>query len=231
MIYDTLLIDLDGTVLDFEANQEQALTKLFLNRGIVLTEEMRQYYRDFNARLWLEHETGKISVRELCDTRFARFLARFGHTVDGADWEREYREYLGEGSQTMPHALEVCGELARECRLYVATNGVRKTQMRRLTDSGLLPLFRDVFDSESIGVQKPFAGFFDHVAANIPDFCPEKTLMVGDSPASDIKGGLEYGLSTVWYDPKGKLDCGGLTPDWRITDLRQLLTLCRTGKL
>ena len=142
MIYDTLLIDLDGTVLDFEANQEQALTKLFLNRGIELTEEMRQYYRDFNARLWLEHETGKISVRELCDTRFARFLAHFGHTVDGADWEREYREYLGEGSQTMPHALEVCGELARECRLYVATNGVRKTQMRRLTDSGLLPLFR-----------------------------------------------------------------------------------------
>jgi len=69
------------------------------------------------------------------------------------------------------------------------------------------------------------------VAAHIPDFCPEKTLMVGDSPASDIKGGLEYGLPTVWYDPKGKLDCGGLTPDWRITDLRQLLTLCRTGKL
>ena len=231
MVFDTILLDLDGTVLDFEANQEQALTKLFANRGIRLTEEMRQFYRDFNAKLWLEHETGRISVRELCDTRFAGFLAHFGHTVDGADWEREYREYLGEGSQTMPYALEVCRELAKEVRLYVATNGVRKTQMRRLTDSGLLPLFADVFDSESIGVQKPFAGFFDHIAAHVPDFDPARTLMVGDSPASDIKGGLDYGIPTVWYDPKGKLDCSGLNPTWRITDLRQLPGLCRTGKM
>ena len=42
-MFDTILFDLDGTVLDFEANQEQALTKLFCSRGIELTEEMRQY--------------------------------------------------------------------------------------------------------------------------------------------------------------------------------------------
>ena len=64
MIYDTLLIDLDGTVLDFEANQEQALTKLFLNRGIVLTRDVimdRIWDSDFDR----ENRTVDVHIRTL----------------------------------------------------------------------------------------------------------------------------------------------------------------------
>ena len=28
--------------------------------------------------------------------------------------------------------------------------------------------------------------------------------MVGDSLTSDIKGGINYGLDTCWFNPKGK---------------------------
>ena len=30
----------------------------------------------------------------------------------------------------------------------------------------------------------------------------EKVLMVGDSLGSDIQGGINYGIDTVWYNPR-----------------------------
>ena len=48
--------------------------------------------------------------------------------------------------------------------------------------------------------------------------------MVGDSLTSDIKGGVNAGLTTVWVNPEHK-DCGDIHPDYEIERLYQLETL------
>ena len=42
------------------------------------------------------------------------------------------------------------------------------------------------------------------VADDHTDFCREKTIIVGDSLTSDIRGGIAFGIDTCFYNPKGK---------------------------
>ena len=45
--------------------------------------------------------------------------------------------------------------------------------------------------------------------------------MVGDSLTSDIKGGINAGLKTVWVNPAHK-PCGDIRPDYEIEGLSDL---------
>lgn len=104
----------------------------------------------------------------------------------------------------MPGALELCQKLSKHRTLAIASNGVSFVQRRRLKDSGLLPCFSKLFISEEIGVMKPHAGFFDHVLAAFPQLPPQKLLIIGDSPTSDIAGGSRAGLGTCWVNFRHK---------------------------
>ena len=65
-------------------------------------------------------------------------------------------------------------------------------------------MFEDCFISEEMGCSKPEKLFFDRVASMIPGFDPRSTLVIGDSLSSDIRGGINAGLDTCWYNPKSK---------------------------
>ena len=87
--------------------------------------------------------------------------------------------------------------------MYVVTNGVAATQEKRMREAGIEDCFRVVFNSESIGAQKPSAAFFDYVFAHIDGFDRTRALLIGDSPTADIAGGKNAGLATCWFDEKG----------------------------
>jgi 2-haloacid dehalogenase len=53
-------------------------------------------------------------------------------------------------------------------------------------------------------VEKPSVGYFEYVAAHINGFDPQKALIIGDSLTSDMRGGLNYGIDTCWYNPAKK---------------------------
>ena len=225
MGYRILLFDLDGTLLDFDANEADSLKKLFESKGHPFTDEIRQTYHSINSRLWTEYEEGKISQPEVLNTRFAETMARFGFSVDGAEWERSYREFLGNGAQLIDGALELCRLLSASHRLFAVTNGVTKTQLRRLELSGLSPFFEGVFTSQDIGIQKPEKAFFEHVMSHIEGFERREALMIGDSLTTDIAGGNRVGVDTCWVNLKGKKGAGiGCT--YTVTSLEELIPLC-----
>ena len=97
-------------------------------------------------------------------------------------------------------------------------------QQGRLTSANLYPWFEKVFISQEIGFNKPDKAFFDRCFAQIPDFDPSKALMVGDSLTSDIQGGINAGLRTVWVNPAHK-PADKIRPDYEIEGLSQLETL------
>ena len=49
--------------------------------------------------------------------------------------------------------------------------------------------------------------------------------MVGDSLSADIKGGIDYGLNTCWYNPKKKETY--LEPTYIISSLTELINICK----
>lgn len=49
--FDTLLFDIDNTILDFDADEDQALQKLFSLTPIELTPAIKENYSNFNQQL------------------------------------------------------------------------------------------------------------------------------------------------------------------------------------
>lgn len=202
--YSILLFDLDDTLLDFEANEADSLRKLFGQNGYAFTDALFQVYNCINKQLWDEYENGQIVLDDVLNTRFSKTMLRLGKTVDGAEWEAQYRELLGNGCQRIDGALAICQRLSTLHRLFVITNGITRTQIKRLKESGLYDYFEGVFVSQSIGFQKPSKEFFHYVMDHIRDFRKEEALVIGDSLNTDIKGGFLAGIDTCWINRKAQ---------------------------
>lgn len=233
MGYEILLFDLDGTLLDFAADEEKSLYELFTSRGFDKPGEIIAVYRQINSALWYMYELGQIDLSEVLNTRFEKTLSLFGRQINGKQWEEEYRNRLGEGITPIGGALEVCKNLSSRHRLFVITNGVRKTQINRLTKSGLISYFEDIFDSQTIGFHKPLTGFFEYVAANISKFDKKKSLIIGDSVHTDILGGIKSGIDTCLclFEKKGgdasaNINGSLIKSTYTVKNLYELYAIC-----
>ncbi|EUJ38363.1 YjjG family noncanonical pyrimidine nucleotidase [Brochothrix campestris] len=222
--YNTLLFDVDDTLLDFAATEKAALIKLFAHEQVTLSSAIETRYQIINHHLWRRFEQGQISQQEVVSGRFQQLFDELGIARDGSVCDERFREYLAEGHFLIEGARPLIEKLHQQVALYVVTNGVSSTQYRRLTDSGLMPYFKDVFVSEDTGFQKPMSGFFDHVFERIPQFNKADTMIIGDSLTSDIKGGNMAGIATCWYNPARK-DSQGYTPTFEIAHLDEVIGL------
>ncbi len=220
--YRFLLFDVDDTLMDFQRIEAEALQKLFAFYGRRLTRDVLETYHAVNKRLWAQYECGGIPMREMLDKRFELTMAAFDVCVDGAAWEKTYQNMLGDGHYVIDGAAETLGRLVKAYRLFAVTNGVSETQRRRLEGAGLLRYFEAVFDSQSIGFQKPSKAFFDHVASRIGGFDARRALVIGDSLRTDIKGGVEAGIDTCWFNRHGAENSAGLPITYVITRLDEL---------
>lgn len=225
--YKTLLFDVDDTLLDFQKAEKLALRMLFEERGIPLTKEVEAQYKKINKSLWDAFEEGEINRDEVVNTRFSILLKEYGEEVDGILFENNYRSYLEEGNQLMQGAFEFISQIQSEYDLYIVTNGVSKTQDKRLRNAGLHPLFQGIFVSEDTGFQKPRKEYFDYVFARIPNFAPEEGLIIGDSLSSDIKGGYVAGIDTCWFNPEKKLNDSEIVPTYEVQNFEELYALLK----
>jgi len=230
MRYTTLLLDADGTLLDFERAEDCALRETFGKFGLRYDDEIRAMYKTLNRKLWEAFEKGEISREQILRRRFRNVFHQMGVKEELAGFEEEYQLALGRGAFVMPNAPEVCRRLCGPCRLYVVTNGVAATQRSHLERSGLLPYLSGVFISEEMGYRKPQKEYFDHAFSRIPDFDRESTLMVGDSLTSDMRGGVNAGLSTCWYNPQRKPNFAGVRIDHEIHSLEELCAVAAGGE-
>ena len=70
--------------------------------------------------------------------------------------------------------------------------------------------------------QKPNPLFFERVFDSIGQYDRGEILIVGDSLTSDMKGGLNAGILTCWYNPKNQSLPESMELDYVITDLNQV---------
>lgn len=220
--YDTLLFDVDDTLLDFGAAEKVALRLLFEKHQIHLTPEIEARYKIINQGLWKQFEDGSIGRDEVLNSRFSILLKEYGHNVDGVLLEKSYRHFLEKGKQLVDGAFELVKNLQNHFELYIVTNGDSATQYKRLDASGLQPMFKDIFVSEDTGFQKPMKEYFDYVFERIPNFSLNKGLIIGDSLNADIKGGQQSGLDTCWFNPHKKQNDTAIVPTYEIQNLDEL---------
>ena len=105
------------------------------------------------------------------------------------------------------------------------TNGISAIQRRKIKLSGFFDCMKGCFISEEIGVDKPNKAFFDHVFAHILNFDKERTIIIGDSLTSDIKGGIQAGIKTCYFNPDRKAVPEEYKPDYVIDHLWDVLRI------
>lgn len=220
--YKTILLDADGTFLDFKKSENQALKHTFKKYNIPFTDQIKERYEQINSSLWKEFELGLIDKKTVIYSRFINLFKEFDMNVDGITFEDDYQEALGNESYLLPDAYEILSSLSTKYDLYVVTNGVSYTQHNRLNKSGVKSFFKDVFVSEDIGYQKPMKEYFQYCFERIENFQLEKTLIIGDSLSSDIQGGINMGIDTCWIHDKNQHNEKNLPITYEINNLNDL---------
>lgn len=220
--YEAVLLDVDGTLLDFEQAEREGIREVLKYYGFEPEEGLFSLYRRINQAAWAAFERGEVTKEALVCQRFVDFFGKIGKQVDGTEAEGLYRSVLDGSAVLIDGAEEICRYLKDRYDLYIVTNGTSSTQYKRLAASGLDRFFKDIFVSEDAGSQKPQKAYFDYCFKRIPGIAPERMLLVGDSLHSDILGGSQAGTGTCWFNPKGAEGEMGIRADYEIRRLREL---------
>lgn len=221
--YDTILFDMDDTLFDFHRSEREALQKTLLRRGLEPTAQRLDRYREISEALWRGFERGEVTAEWLVVERFAQFARELGCDADPAAWNREHAEGIGRESWLMPGAEKLCRSLfAAGCRLAIVTNGMGISQRGRLASSPIAPLISGLFVSHDLGVRKPETAYFQAVLHGLGNPDRSRTVIVGDGLPSDIQGGLNAGIDSIWFNPRGEENTTGIHPSEQARSLEEV---------
>lgn len=223
-----LLFDLDDTLFDFHADERVALEKTFASMNLPLDDAVCARYSVINKAQWRALELGEITRAQVKLRRFQLLFAELGYDPEQAlQAAKTYHERLAEDFHYMDGAPELLEELNGSYRMFLVSNGNLSVQEGRLGKSGIGRYFDGIFISEVLGAEKPSRRFFDLAFAQIPDFDPDRAVIVGDSLTSDIQGGINAGVRTIWFNPKKLTAVPGIPADHEIFRLKDLPELLR----
>nr|WP_255536222.1 YjjG family noncanonical pyrimidine nucleotidase [Planococcus beigongshangi] len=225
--YEIVIFDIDDTLFDFSLSEHAALHNTFMEYEMPTGfADMHDSYRAISKVLWNDLEQGKIALHELGVERFRRLFLEHGADKDPHSFSSSYLQYLGKETHLMEGAVEVLGSLT-DCQLVIMTNGFGEVQKARLANSPIGNLFEEIIISEEAGYQKPHPAIFDYAFAKLGNPLKERSIIVGDSLTSDIQGGNNFGIDTVWFNPKRKTASKGIRPTYEIQDLLEVVDIVK----
>ena len=232
----TILFDLDNTLIDFKSTFLGAAEKTLADFGVTGVEksELDRYY-EVNDRIWfgkdLEHSDREeicrwyhIGYNEYLVEAAAALKEQFGLKGEVNRIDEVFRQNMGRCAKPMPHIFETLELLKKDFQLCVATNGMHDLQSYKL--ARFAGCFERCFISEDLDRVKPEREFYLRIAEALGRK-PEELLMVGDSLQNDIGGALGAGLRACYYDPTGSVRTGTLKPTYVIRDFSELPALLR----
>lgn len=202
--YTTVLFDADATLFDFKKSEHSAVIDCLNFAGLPTTDEVVAKYSAINDGYWKKLEKKEVTRGELFVARWRDLMDFYGFDFDAQQIADLYPQKLAEKGFLIDGAEEVCKALYGKVKLYIVTNGFARVQHGRFDQSPIRKFFDDMFISEEIGFEKPSSEYFDAVFSKIPNFDRQKAIIIGDSLSSDIKGGINSGIDTCWFNPQNK---------------------------
>lgn len=202
--------DIDGTLLNFKEAEKAAIRACFkeFNLG-ECSDDMLKFYSSVNDSYWKMLERGEIKKEELLVKRFEDLFREYLLTCDAKEFNERYQIRLGDTAiyndniEPLLNRIKDSDSNIKQCAV---TNGTKVAQERKLLNSGLDKILDYIFISEEVGINKPDKEFFDRVFRIIEEkegckVNTEEVIIIGDSLTSDIKGGMNKGIKTCFYNP------------------------------
>jgi YjjG family noncanonical pyrimidine nucleotidase len=225
MIYTTVLIDNDHTLVDSDTSELEAFSLALRNQGIGDPMPHFETYRRINLGVWQQVERGEIKPDDVRERRFEALLDELGATGDATQMADDFIYGFATFGDLYPGTREVLEQLSERVTLALVSNGLSEVQRPRIARLGVEYFFDAIVISSEVGTTKPGSAIFDIVFDQLGNPPKETALMVGDSLSSDMKGGANYGIDTCWYNPNGKVAGPDDQITHQITKLAELLDL------
>ena len=159
---DTILWDVDGTLLDFHAAEYAAVKSLFSEFGYgKCSDDMIARYSEINDSFWKRLERGEITKAQVLVGRFEQFFSEYGISTERVyEFNEKYQPRLGDTIVYCDDSYNIVKSLKGKVRQYAVSNGTVAAQTKKMKLSGFGVLLDGVFLSENIGSEKPNIGFF-----------------------------------------------------------------------
>jgi putative hydrolase of the HAD superfamily len=223
MKYDIIMFDADETLFDFKKSEKVAIQNTMLEFDIDYDETYHlEVYKHINDVIWKELEEGLITQEKLKIERFKRLLATLNLSLDETKFAQAYMRHLSNASFLYADSVQLIESLQKEYRLVIITNGLKDVQNKRVKKSIIGKYFEDIIISEEVNVSKPNPKIFELALKNMNHTDKSKVLMVGDSLTSDIRGGINFGIDTCWFNQNNSQNKTKLKSTYEISNLMEL---------
>lgn len=223
-----LLFDLDDTILDFKKAEKAALQNTLRQLNIEPEPHILSRYSEINQAQWKLLELGQLTRDELKPRRYQLLFEEFGLDRSAQQAAAIYEQQLGIGHYFIDGAEEALIRLSVSCRIYIVSNGTAVVQHSRIASSGIEKYISGLFISQEVGCDKPSPEFFSRVFGSIDNFSKDEAVIIGDSLSADIRGGINAGITTIWFNPNASANETDIIPDYEIQHLSQLDELLKT---
>lgn len=218
MKWDWIFFDADETLFTFDSFS--GLQRMFLDYSVTFTAEDFHEYQSVNKPLWVDYQNGAITSLQLQHQRFDNWAQRL--KVPPGELNDAFMNAMAEICSPLPGALSLLQALQGKVKMGIITNGFTSLQQIRLERTGLSDMFDLLIISEEVGVAKPDPRIFDYALEKAGNPDRSRVLMVGDTAESDIRGGINAGLSTCWLNPHHQQAPSDLMPTWTVSSLSEL---------
>lgn len=211
--YETLIFDLDDTLIDNNESMKYAFTVVINELGLDYKDELFLKWKHFDTTYWHIWQSGKMTIPKSIKTledkkaflrakRFLLFFQKLGLDFNSAIALNElYCRMLGINIVEIENASNLLQELYHHHEILIATNGPKEAAMSKIEKAKLKPYISSIICAEDVGFSKPLPEFFDYLYNKTPNKDKRKMLLIGDSLTTDILGGMNNGIDTCWFNP------------------------------
>lgn len=220
-----VLIDIDNTLLDFDKCAKSAIENACAVHGIKFQQKIYEAFAVINEGFWKQIERGELTKSELHRIRWATIFKHCGIDYDGPSFELTFRKTVAESSDKVDGAEELLKYLSTKYTVCVASNAAHSQQKNRLDKADLSKYIDKFFVSWDIGFDKPSKQFFSACLKELDGLKKDEVMMIGDSLTADIKGGIDFGIKTCWFNKFNAVLPKDINPNFVVKSLTEIIDL------
>ena len=195
-----VFLDIDNTLLDFNKSSKISIVEGFRRYGLKYSENIFDTFVLINDELWERVEKKEISKEQLYNIRWQKIFNELQIDFNGHRFEKYFLESLHEIAEEVEGATNLLEYLSRRYDVSLTSNAPYHQQLNRLKKADMLRFVNRIYVSEKIGYPKPHKEFFDYCLKDLEITDKKEVIIIGDSYTSDIQGGINSHIDTIWFD-------------------------------